>query len=296
MSEIYSEASGVAGEFEEITCTLCGKNETDVILRGDGPAQIVRCRNDGLIYVNPRPTAAQIMAHFSRHYIRQDNIEMFLHFRTDILKREAAVINRKKTGGTLLDIGCATGTFLQNFGPNWRLYGVDTSGAALECAAAQNGVELYRGSLRQANFPSGHFDVICMLDTLYFLPDPVAELGEVHRILKDDGMLAIEIPGMNYRRVRDRGMLSWLIDGKWSRMTPEESHLYYYTPTTLRQLLEKTKFEVRDVVPEQASIRGDPVLRKINVIHFWLARSLFFITRGWISIAAKELYLGNKIR
>ena len=42
----------------------------------------------------------------------------------------------------------------------------------------------YAGDLIQAEFPEAYFDLVTMLDMIYYLDDPKANLLEVRRILK----------------------------------------------------------------------------------------------------------------
>lgn len=288
-------------KYEHIPCTLCGKNDTVVFVRSDGPAQIVRCRNDGLIYVNPRP-AVQHIEHSSTEQIRYDNLPLFTQFRETVLKRHADALNTIKTEGKILDIGCATGSFLENFNsPKWQLYGVDTSPLGVKLTTERLGAETFCGDLLNAQYPSDFFDLVTTLDTLYYLADPKAALVEIRRILKTGGLLAVEIPGFNYRRMRDKGLLCWLLDGRWSRMLPASlnippaaQHLYYFSPTTFRSLLTKAGFRVLKVIPEQAPMARGGLLRALNDLHFWFARSVFNVTGG-VSIAAKELYVAEKV-
>jgi SAM-dependent methyltransferase len=222
---------------------------------------------------------------------------MFTLFRREVLRREAEAIKSMKSGGNLLDIGCATGTFFENFiGPTWHLYGVETSPLGVELAISHYGAEVFCGTLREAGYPSAFFDVVSILDTLYYIPDPRAELMEIKRILKDDGLLAIEIPGLTYRLLRDRGPVCWVLDGKWSRLSPESWHLYYFSPSTLNLLLTSVGFRVIKVIPEQASLGRGEFLRILNDLHFALARLLFKITAGRFSFASKELYLAMKMK
>ncbi len=284
-------------QFEQVNCIICGKDDTELFIQGPGPAQIVRCRNDGLLYLNPRPKSSRVRE-FHTHYVRDDNLDMFTLFRQEVLRREADAIKRVKAGGNLLDIGCATGTFFENFvGPAWHLYGVETSPLGVELARSRYGAQVFCGTIREANYPSGFFDVVTVLDTLFYFADPRAELVEIRRILKDDGLLGVEIPGLAYRLFfRDRSPVSWALNGKWSRMSTDSWHLYYFSPSTLKLLLESVGFQVIKMIPEQASLGRGGFLRTLNNLHFALARLLFRVTLGRFSIAGKELYLATKVK
>jgi len=142
---------------------------------------------------------------------------MFDLFWRSTLRREAAVIKAlKPRGGILLDIGCATGTFFENFPiPEWQLFGNDPSRFGIEAARAAYNAELFLGTLREAHYPDSFFDVISLLDAFCYFADPISELLEVRRVLKPDGLLALEIEGLNYTLVRKHGPVSLLLDRRW---------------------------------------------------------------------------------
>jgi len=282
----------VSERFENVPCTICGQQNAEVFMTGSGPARVVRCRNDGLLYMSPRLKPA-IIREQHKTFVRADNLEMFTGFRRAMLRREARAIQRLKPGGRLLDIGCATGTLFGFFqGSGWRLHGVDTSQTGVELAAQQYGAEVFCGTLQEARYPSRSFDVVSILDTLYYNPQPERELLEIRRVLKDDGLLALEIPGYNYRLMRERGPLCWLLNGAWVRGFANCSHLYFFSPRTIRRLLANAGFRIVRVVPEQASISVAGFGLLLNHLHFAAARLLFHLIG--VSIAGKELYLAVK--
>ncbi len=283
-----------AASFEKVNCLLCGEDSTDTLVADGVPARIVRCKNDGLVYLSPRPTRSHIRQ-FHHQFVRQDNLDLFDSYRRRTLRREAHIIQRLKRPGALLDIGCATGTFLEQFAaPPWRLHGVETSPVGAELARTRAGADVFCGTLRKAAYPSKCFDVVTVLDTFFYFPAPRRELGEIRRILKDDGLLAIEIPGFRYRKFRDRGLICYLADGRWSRISPRNPDLYYFSPATLKALLDSAGFRIRRVIPQQAPTRRNPLLQCMNHLHFNLHKGLFAITRGRTSFAAKEMYIVEK--
>ncbi len=71
-------------------------------------------------------------------------------------------------------------------------------------------------------------------------------------------------------------------------------HLYYFTPRSMKILLESAGFQVISVIPEQASLGRGRLHCALNQGHFSLAKLLFRATAGKVSIAAKELFLAVK--
>jgi len=92
-------------------------------------------------------------------------------------------------GSRLLDLGAATGAFVDVA----REYGLDAWGVETN----ENLVQLensYLGTLADQFFESQEFDNFTMHDVLQYLPDPVAELEEIHRVMAVQGILIVDIP------------------------------------------------------------------------------------------------------
>jgi SAM-dependent methyltransferase len=292
----------MAERLEYVSCLLCGGDDTEVLSESPGTERkIVRCRRDRLIYLNPRPDAESILNFFSEwKFIAnrdQDWYEFYKSLRRGILRREARLIKRfKPEGGNLLDVACGMGTFLENFlsPPRWRLFGVDQSRLGIETAAALDGVKLIGGTLREAHYPDSFFDAVSILDALYYFSDPLLDILEVRRILKPDGLFAIEIPGLHYNLFKDRGPIALALHGQWWSLNPKLNRLYYFSPTAIRKLLAKAGFRVVQVVPEPASLGRGFLGTLANYLQFAAVRMVFATTGGKLSIAARDLYLSIK--
>jgi len=284
----------MAEAFEFVPCVLCGQRETRRFAPGKGLAQLVRCRNDGLVFLNPRPTAFALRE-FHAGFVREDNTELFDGYRREILRREAEAVKQLVPEGSLLDVGCAIGTFFEFFPVDcWRRFGVDTSGLGVQRTMEHHPAQIFQGTLAEAHFPRNFFDVVTILDMLYYAPDPAAELCEVHRILKDDGVLAVEIPGLAYTRLRASAPACWLLEGRSGPGLANSRHLYHFSPQTIRRLLAGCGFRVQQMLPEQASLGGGRFRQRLNRWHFQFARTLHRATLGKVSVAGKELYLARK--
>jgi len=62
-----------------------------------------------------------------------------------------------------------TGTFFESFRTgDWRLHGLDTSPSGLEVARLKYGAQLFCGSLRVARYPAAFFEVVAVMDALYY--------------------------------------------------------------------------------------------------------------------------------
>ena len=98
---------------------------------------------------------------------------------------------------TILDIGCGGGRTINTLSQNvtsGKVYGVDYSETALECAAEYNTAEIAADKVKLINASVEHlpladqtFDKIVTVESFYFWPSPVDNLREVLRVLKIGG-------------------------------------------------------------------------------------------------------------
>lgn len=86
-------------------------------------------------------------------------------------------------GGSVLEIGCGKGEFLQLFDDSWRTYGIEVSEYA-KSIAKQNGVTIV--DYDQA---PGSFDLIVYRGTFQHLTEPVWSIQQSCRMLKEGGHL-----------------------------------------------------------------------------------------------------------
>jgi 2-polyprenyl-3-methyl-5-hydroxy-6-metoxy-1,4-benzoquinol methylase len=239
---------------EEVVCNLCGSSDyrelfsrRDLSLGLGGLFTIVQCQNCSLVYQNPRPTLEELFdVYYSEEYdqytrsVRKD--EVFVR-RWDRLyglrKRCRAVMKHCSTGGRILDIGCSTGNFLDTLRQcGWEVHGVEPSPVAATYAREQLGLSVFNGTLEDAQFDTGTFDVVTMWDVIEHLPDPAGSLREIARILKDNGLLVVATPQLDSLDARLFGRF-WI-----GYEIPR--HLTIFSLRTLSQMAARAGFVLVD--------------------------------------------------
>jgi SAM-dependent methyltransferase len=280
--------------YKDVPCALCGGSDVRSLVNLGRGVQIVRCCHDGLVFVSPRYSEDDLVNSF--HDYVGEGTKPILAKRLRTLEREAEVIKRFRGSGSLLDVGCANGHLFAYFPEaEWRRCGVELSRAGVEEARRCYNADVFCGELRHAPWAAESFDVVTILDSLYYFHDPVGALQVVHRLLRPDGILAVEIPGFFYKSIRERGPLCWLKDRKWTRIDPECKHVYHFSPRTLRCLVQKAGFKTIRLIPEQSPEQCGWLAEAATSTYFTLSQLLPRLTAERISIAAKELYICEKI-
>lgn len=228
-------------KFERINCPLCNLDDTDSFAR-DRCFNLVKCRRCGLVYVNPRPTQEQLDKVYdmpvgagkgSMDHVGYRDLAYLHELRA---KKSLGVIQKYKKRGRILDVGCASGFFLNSAKQyGFEPYGVEISQAFCSFAEENFKLDVFCGTLRERRFPCEYFDVITMFDVLSHLSAPVEDLKEVNRILGKEGLLLIE--------TGNRGEVNAEVVEKFGGVWGSPSHLYHFGTKTLLKLFEATGFD-----------------------------------------------------
>lgn len=202
-----------------------------------------RCPHCGLEFLWPQPDDATLDAIYGRHYydawgVDRDEAAVRALKLATFRRRLHGLRPALAPGARVLDVGCATGYFLDaaretGFEP----FGVELSefGAA-SCRERFGAGRIHRGELDDATFgdhPGGRFDAIFMSDLIEHVRDPARTLAAARRRLGPGGLLVITTPWT--------GSLSRRLAGRhWLHYKPE--HLYYFGPDNLPRLLAAQGF------------------------------------------------------
>jgi SAM-dependent methyltransferase len=197
---------------------------------------LVGCPACGVIRFDPLPSAEQLERFYAAPYYdfdrsREEGKGMAF----------AGRLTRWRRTGRFLDVGCATGFFINGIREHseWEVHGVDFGGSAVRYAREQLGLEVRHGELTRAGYADGFFDYIHVNNVLEHVVDPVAMLRECRRIVRPDGRVYLSVPnGANDSRE--------LIDYYKEERRPAHSHkghLFFFPGDTLVAMFERSGFD-----------------------------------------------------
>ena len=249
------------------SCPLCGGTAHRPFLMTNARSfsgeryKVVTCVECSLRYTDPLPTDEELDAlyeddYYEYAYDRTDDdgkmgdegkitagnrgglsLQSLTFFFKTVLfaERRRALLGRGP--GRALDVGCGNGDFLLSLKRRgWEVHGVEYSAEAAELARAK-GIAVHRGELTSAAFPANFFDLVTLWHVAEHLPEPLTELAEVRRILRDDGLIVLEVPNSDC-------LTRKLCGAQWKQLDVPR-HLQHFTLMTLERALTYAGFTSR---------------------------------------------------
>jgi SAM-dependent methyltransferase len=140
--------------------------------------------------------------------------------------------------GNLLEVGCGSGGYLDLMRAlGWkRVVGVDFSAKAVKMATDNLGLEVYCGELKDVGLEPNSFDAVSLSHTLEHVPNPVAFLVDVRRVMKPGARLAIIVPNVE-------SLSSRVYADYWLALEPPR-HLVNFNRRGLAMVLERAGFSI----------------------------------------------------
>ncbi len=235
-------------------CSLCGSTSFRTDFRFTNrlglvpPARVVTCEGCNLRRLNPRPSDQDLdkLYSYDNYFDNQGPLEYsqyiekrLAHFRNRINKIKN-YLHKPSPPPILLEIGAATGEFLALASEaGFETHGIELSEGAREKALKTHGITLT--DTPTSELPDNSFDVIHMNHVLEHLPDPGQTISECFRLLKNNGILCLEVPN---EVLNDLDRVRYFL-GRRKKVMDSHSlhHSYFFTPETLSSLVRKGGFE-----------------------------------------------------
>jgi len=244
-------------QMEDISCPLgCERNDKiilsgcDLIYKLPGVFNIVKCAQCGLMRSNPRPNQDSIGFFYPEHYgpyigtqVNQPKIKSFLKSMFKPFVNRYINDNSQKlpmmVPSRMLEIGCASGAFLNHMQSlGWKVEGIEFSAKAAQ-SARNLGHKVHIGSLESAPDLVNKVDLIVGWMVLEHLHNPNSCLKKLNEWSSPEGRLVLSVPNSDTLFFR-------LFKEQWFNIQLP-THLYHFTPKTLKDLLNQSGWELDSV-------------------------------------------------
>lgn len=230
--------------YRTIPCPLCGARNSSIVWRLEGYS-FSRCGNCGALFQNPQPKADELIERYDEEYFSYEieNEEQYLELMLkglndiDFFTKVEAELEKEKLPKRFLDIGCATGKLIAYMKERgWQEKGVEVCIPAAEFAREQRKVDVFSGTIEEAQLPEASYSVIHASHLIEHLNDPKAFVSSLYNLLLPGGYAVIATPNSS-------GLQAKLFGGYWRSAIAD--HMVLFSKKHLRRLLEEEGFELR---------------------------------------------------
>lgn len=150
--------------------------------------------------------------------------------------------------GRTLSIGCASGRLEESLRLDLDLVTGLPLDEVVGAVAASRGITVLPPDLAALDdLEPGAFDLVLVHQVLHHVPDPVALLRRLRRLLSAGGRLVLSVPNLRYERLRARAGRSTL---DLPRRGFEVDGVHATTPATVRRWARAAGLELADARPE----------------------------------------------
>jgi 2-polyprenyl-3-methyl-5-hydroxy-6-metoxy-1,4-benzoquinol methylase len=258
-----------------VLCNLCGSDDRQPYCPENGLG-LVQCRTCGFVYVSPRPDAKELYALYGETYFQNAESGVvgytnYIHDEPNIRRtaqRRLKYLENYIQPGRLLDVGCATGFFLDEAQRRgWTVEGLDVSSFGVDYARQHFGLKAHHGALTDLDFAPGSYDAVTMWDVIEHAPDPTAYVRRAAELLRAGGVISLATPDIDSVPARLAGR-------RWVGFKLSEEHVYYFSVRTLSRMLEDAGFEIISVRHVGKYVPLSLFRDRLGMYFPWLAKAL----------------------
>lgn len=194
-----------------------------------GAFDVVKCSHCATLFTATLPASEEQAEDYSGYYDEKNlNVPAFVEKR---LGEVASSLERYRTSGRWLDIGCGAGALLRAAErQGWSATGTEIAPNAVDVLREQ-GLDVRLGELDELGLEPGGFDVVSLVEVVEHVADPLALVDGAARLVRPGGAVYVTTP--NGRSVSAR-----LLGARWSLIAPPE-HLLLLSRRGIRVLFER---------------------------------------------------------
>ncbi|MEI8059497.1 MAG: class I SAM-dependent methyltransferase [Ferruginibacter sp.] len=223
------------------SCTKCNQDNAGLLFVKQG-YNIVKCRNCGFVYVNPRVLNEQLGIIYQQNYFtnndygysgyEQEKALRVKNFEKWIGKSEKFINGDIPVRA--LDIGCAAGYCLEVMqGKGWHVEGLELDEKMCSELKAK-GFSAHHKLLE--NFETDQkYSLITLFDVIEHIPDVDAAFQQLYKITNENGIVVMVTP--DYNSIQRKIMRK-----KWFQYKPVE-HIQYFTKDSISSFAERNNFK-----------------------------------------------------
>jgi 2-polyprenyl-3-methyl-5-hydroxy-6-metoxy-1,4-benzoquinol methylase len=235
-------------------CPVCNKEEFNLFLNcldftvSRETFSIVQCTSCNFKFTNPRPESDSIGNYYqSDDYISHSNTSKgFINFTYKIIRKytllkKLQLISKFYKTGSILDIGCGTGEFLNTCkDAQWKTVGIEPDDKTRKTASDRYALNIYSEDYLH-ELQDESFEIITMWHVLEHVPFLNERIKDLKRLVKPNGIIIIAVPNCDSLDAK-------IYKENWAAYDVPR-HLYHFTPQTLEHVFKNHELKLFNILP-----------------------------------------------
>ena len=229
----------------EINCPICLTSEKKVISkigRDFKKLTTVICTGCGLIHSYPIPSELELKEFYEYQYRKsykstvKPKLKHIFRYAPHAISRIKYIKKYLKPHqNNLLDIGSGSGEFLyMAIKSGFVAKGIEPNIGYADYSKKYLNLPVINKNFDNAELTERSYDIVNLQDVLEHIPNPLFCLSFINKILKEDGILSISVPNIEFFSHSPFTQFHY-------------AHIYNFNPATLRAILFKSGFEILDL-------------------------------------------------
>jgi len=143
----------------------------------------------------------------------------------------------------IVDVGCGEGITMEKLVgqfPDRRITGIDSSPENVE-VCREHRLPVRIGNAYELDFEEGSIDCCLFMEVIEHLTEPLKALGEIHRVMRREGLLLLVFPNDLPFKIARLACL------KFKEAHTPSGHVKQWTPKEMRKAVESAGFTIIDL-------------------------------------------------
>ncbi len=250
-------------------CSICESKNVEIKFNITSDRQILCCLSCGVEFLFPQLNEEELTKLYSENYYHawgikgEEENETTKKMKMATFQLRLNLIKQFVKKGRVLDVGCATGYFLEAAKENgFEPFGVELSEYSSNISKKKFGAEtIFCGTLEQCNFSAKSFDVIAMSDLIEHVRIPSQTLSKAANLLKEDGVIMIMTPDT-------KTLFNNLMGKRWTHYKLE--HFFYFSFSSMHYLAKQCGLKVVHYERSKKALTINYLHTQLNTYKHWL--------------------------
>jgi SAM-dependent methyltransferase len=206
----------------------------------DAYFEALKCNSCGGVQVEPCLNQEGLDLYYSTYLDHRLSDEKKFTQRSEQYIQDASFLERHRSSGKILDVGCSGGFFLNALSQNFMKSGIEIDKEAASYAREEFGLDVKAETLGEDSLTKSSYDVVIFRGVIEHILNPKSAVERATELLKPNGSIFIcATPNL-------RSFCAHAYRSKWNLWHPIQ-HINIFDVETLHKMAGKDRFSIEAV-------------------------------------------------